>query len=448
MNTVEIFDYNPAWKAQFAKEAEIIQSKFKNEKIYIDHVGSTSIANIASKPIIDILISINNWSNVERLVLLLEGLGYIIDEKCDNVPRYFLTKYRDREIGFHVHICEPHRRWGREMLIFKDELSNNHEFSKDYVNLKKKLAIAHHKDVRAYTHGKKIFIETRLREVENEFSVNQLLTHQRAELNSAEQLQVKMMLTQILISLIAAASVYSNDNKYLFAAAALGFILILLWTYYNQNQQIHRSAGDQARRAVLLISGLDKDPSIQQKLRISDGFSVSVSSDNFRREEDHFATRESPSYKRLAEMIEESSYWTRDLQRYSANVVGFIFLVLVGFVAIVVGAAIVSMQSDNLISITRAILAIMVFLISSDSLVLFLGYKNSAATIDEIFKRVESVAARNYLESDTLLLMSDYNAAIEKAPSTLPGVYRLRKRRLNFRWRSYMEAKLSNRSAM
>lgn len=448
MKTVDICDYDPHWGRQFSTEAELIKSTFRHAKIYIDHVGSTAVKNLPSKPVIDILISIENWDNVKKLVLVLEGLGYSVDEKCDSVPRYFLKKYMEGNAGcFHVHICEPHRRWGREMLTFRNELAENSGLAQDYVNLKKQLAKMHRTDVSAYIVGKRNFIEKKLREVESDFDVNRLLTHQRAESNMAEQLQAKMMITQLVISMIAAISVYSNDNKYLFATAAVGFFMMLLWTHYSQNQQCHRSAGDQARRAVLLISGLDKAPSIEQKLRISDSFNVLVSSETLRREEEHFASREPPSYRRLSEMIEESSYWTRDLQQKSAKIVGVIFLIFGGILAIIIGAAIASFESDSLISLSRVILAMMVFLISSDSLVLFLGYRNSAIAIDEIFKRVESATARNYLESDILLLMVDYNAVIEKAPPTLPGVYQFRRKMLNLRWRSYIEAKLSSQEA-
>lgn len=43
-------------------------------------------------------------------------------------------------------------------------------------------------------------------------------------------------------------------------------------------------------------------------------FNVEITSINSRREEEHFISREEPSYKRLIEMIEESSYWTSYLQ--------------------------------------------------------------------------------------------------------------------------------------
>ncbi len=440
---MSICEYSDAWVVNFLKESKLIQAAFGLSKIYIDHVGSTSVKGLSSKPVVDMLISIGDWSAVDTLVNELRSLGYQIDEKCDNTPRLFLVKYgADASISYHVHVCKPQSRWARDMLIFKNELASDKEFANEYVELKKSLAITHHDNVEAYGEGKKSFIESRLREIEGEFSVNRLLTHQRAELNRAENLQIAMIVAQLFIAIIAAVSVYSNDNKYLFAYAVVGFVLMLVWFYLNQGQSSHRSAGDQARRAVLVMSGLEMEPSAGQQLRISDGFRVGIPRGVIRREEDHFATRETPGNKRLAEMIEESSYWTRDLQRTSSRVMAMLLFIFVASVLGVSGAAVASFESDSLISLSRVMIAIMVFVISSDALGLLLSYKTAASTIDEIFRRVEAVAVRGYGDSDVLLLMSDYNAAIERAPTTLPLVYRWSYTTLNRRWQAYIEAKL------
>lgn len=87
----------------------------------------------------------------------------------------------------------------------------------------------------------------------------------------------------------------------------------------------------------------------------------------------------------------------------------------------------------------------MVFIISTDALGLFLSYKNAASSIEEIFARVESISAKGYHESDALLLMLDYNSAIEKAPATLPSIYNLVQKRLNKKWGIYSEAKLNSK---
>ncbi|CDH04008.1 GrpB family protein [Xenorhabdus bovienii] len=445
MNKIILSEYNNCWNNQFLEEADKIKSAVKFTAIYIDHVGSTSVEGLSSKPIIDILISLCDWSAIENLVDELKNLGYAVSEKCDEVPRYFLTKYNENNAGnYHIHICEPHHRWGRDMLVFKNELAADNKFSKEYVDLKKKLAQVNSYDIEGYMIGKKGFIEKRLREVDSEFGVNRLLSYQRSESNRAEFLQIYMMIAQLIIAVIAATSVYLNNKIYLFSLAILGFILMLVWLFLSQGQQRHRSAGDQARRVVLLISGLNIMPSAGQNLRISDRFNVTITKKTLRREEDHFSTREAPSYKRLVEMIEESSYWTCYLQKVSAKIMCIILSLLVVTIFIVSGAAIMSLDSNNLISLSRAMIALMIFVISSDSLGLLLAYKNASSAIDEVFNRVEAISVKGYLKSDALLLMTDYNSAIEKAPTTLPFVYKFSRKKLNKKWRIYSEGKLNS----
>lgn len=442
LKNINIVEHSTNWEAQFLREAELIKSIIPNGMVFIDHVGSTAVKGLPSKPIVDILVSLSKWEYAKIVVEALQSAGYHVDEECKKTPRYFLVKYsQDGSEGFHVHICEPSRRWGFEMLIFKAELSCDEKLREDYTALKRKLATEHANDVQSYIAGKRNFIDSKLRMSEREFGVNRLLTCQRAESDKAENIQLWMMIAQLILSIIAAASVFFNNNKILFVAAILGFFLVLLWLQLSQKQQRHRAVGDQSRRAVLLISGLGMELSAGQKLRIIDNFSVQTDNFPVRREEDHFASRESPGYKRLSELIEESSYWTLELQKCSAKVMGGIIFSGLLLVFVVGGAAIMSLESDKIISFSRAILAVMVFLISSDSLGLLLAYKSSAATIDEIFKRVESIVARGYQESDVLLLMLDYNAAIERAPSPLPRVFRFSRKSLGRRWRTYIGEK-------
>ncbi|MEG1312707.1 MAG: GrpB family protein [Bacilli bacterium] len=441
MDKITISDHKPEWEKLFIAEAEKIKSRIKYSKIYIDHVGSTAVSGLASKPIIDILINLSDWSKISEILNQLLKLDYEIEENCSDAPRIFLTKYSSN--NYHIHICEPQSRWARDMIIFKNELLSDKELCEEYEKLKKNLADKYSENKKEYIKGKKQFIEERLRKAENEFGVDRLLSHQKAESNKAEKLQIYMMITQFIIALVAAISAYRNENNILFGLAFFGFLLIILWFYLSQSQQKHRSAGDHARRAALLISGLNMKPSPGQILYIVDMFSVTINSTNLRREENHFSTREAPSYKRLIEMIEESSYWTSSLQKASSKVMILILFILIAITFGVVGAAIASFKTDSLITLSRAIIAIMIFVISSDALGLLLGYKNSANAINEIFKRVEVASIKGHLESDALLLMSDYNAIIDKAPPTLPFVYNFIQIKLNKKWQLYIEEKKS-----
>jgi GrpB-like predicted nucleotidyltransferase (UPF0157 family) len=446
-SVVNIYPHDPTWKAAFIKESEKIRSgvKVKNVNYFIDHVGSTAICDLPSKPVIDMLLSVHGWSEIEQVLENLKKLGYSFEESPKETHRYFLIKEQlDSLPKFHLHVCKANIKWGRDMLIFKDELSADCDLAKKYAELKMDLSSRYGDDLVKYTSEKTDFIKSALSRAANSFSVDQLLTHQRNELDIAQTLQMKMIAAQFAIALVAAISVYVAENRYLLYAAGVGLLLMLFWVHFNQGQQRHRTAGDQARRAILLISGLNKVPPAGQKLRIKDGFEVPAAGLTTTREEEHFTSRESHGYKRLSEMIEESAYWTRDLQRFSAKIMEFIFLALILCMITACGVAVTLTPSETMINLSRALVAILVFLISSDTLGLLFSYKNSAGTIDEIFKRVESVTARGYEEADTLLLMVDYNAAIEKAPPALPGVYGIRRVSLSQRWRAYIETKQAN----
>lgn len=444
LSVVSIYPYDPAWKVAFIEAAEAIRScvKVDNVKYFIDHVGSTAVKDLPSKPVVDILLSVNGWSEIEKILESLKQLGYSDGESSRENHRYFLIKEHFGSLPrFHLHVCKADIKWGRDMLVFKDELSADCSLAKKYAELKVELSSKYSDDLDRYTSEKTEFIKSALSRAANSFSVDQLLTHQRVELDIARKHQVKMIFAQFAIAIVAAISVYMAENKYLLYAAGIGLLLMLFWVNSNQRQQRHRAAGDQARRAILLISGLNKVPPAGQKLRIKDGFEVSAVGLTTNREEEHFASREPHGYKRLSEMIEESAYWTRDLQKVSASVMRGVFAVLITFMMIACGVVVTLAPSEAVINVSRVLVAILVFLISSDTLGLLFSYKNSAGTIDEIFKRVESVAARGYEDADTLLLMVDYNAAIEKAPPALPWVYEFRRTSLSQRWRAYIETK-------
>ena len=57
---LELMDYREDYKSIYEKEKEELVKIYKDKIYKIDHVGSTSIKNIKSKPIIDILIQTND----------------------------------------------------------------------------------------------------------------------------------------------------------------------------------------------------------------------------------------------------------------------------------------------------------------------------------------------------------------------------------------------------
>ena len=63
---LELMDYQDNYPEIYEKEKEELLSIYKNRIAIIDHVGSTSIKGIMSKPIIDILVQTNNLEDFKN----------------------------------------------------------------------------------------------------------------------------------------------------------------------------------------------------------------------------------------------------------------------------------------------------------------------------------------------------------------------------------------------
>lgn len=59
-STIEVHDYDPAWPGMFAQERARLQAALGSRAIAIEHVGSTAVPGLAAKPIIDLLVGVEN----------------------------------------------------------------------------------------------------------------------------------------------------------------------------------------------------------------------------------------------------------------------------------------------------------------------------------------------------------------------------------------------------
>jgi GrpB-like predicted nucleotidyltransferase (UPF0157 family) len=69
-------DYDPNWPAQFEREAERIGAVLGHRVLRIEHVGSTSVPGLAAKPIIDILLVVEDATAEGAFVPALDAAGY------------------------------------------------------------------------------------------------------------------------------------------------------------------------------------------------------------------------------------------------------------------------------------------------------------------------------------------------------------------------------------
>jgi hypothetical protein len=266
-------------------------------------------------------------------------------------------------------------------------------------------------------------------------SVDNLLAHQRAELGRAEVFRFWGLTLQLLVALLAAASVFTNDGSQLLGFAGFGALVVSIWLVSDLYYRQHRASGDQARRLLLIVHGYDEI--VSERDVIETGFKAPVADLGAKSIWEYFATIAPAGPCRVAEMVDESAFFTGAIQRRS----GEIMLLLLFMALIIVGALgfAFAPQLDGSVRvvIARVLLAFAIFLLSSDVLGAAFAHLRSAGSMESIRYRLSSARGRHYPQGDVLQAMADYNAAVEGAPLPLPGVYRRNQEKLNRVWGEY-----------
>lgn len=162
---IEVVDYDAAWPALFDTEAARLAAYFPPGSIRsVEHVGSTAVPGLGAKPIIDILVGVDDFDLVvDRVAPAMEQAGYdyfFRPEFGDDGPRYPWFIGRDssgvRVSHIHVALVDDVSQWDR--IVFRDYLVRHSDAACDYAALKRNLAARFPNDREAYTLAKTAFI--------------------------------------------------------------------------------------------------------------------------------------------------------------------------------------------------------------------------------------------------------------------------------------------------
>ena len=167
MDEVEIVDYDPQWPLLFDEESRRLRAVLDPSLVVgLEHFGSTAIAGLSAKPIIDILVAVRSLAAAQRtFVEVLRGLDYVYWADNPKKDRMFFVKGMPPfglKRSHHVHVTEPQgEMWQR--LAFRDYLRAHPEEAGTYERLKRRLAAEHQTDRDAYTDAKSVYVESVMR---------------------------------------------------------------------------------------------------------------------------------------------------------------------------------------------------------------------------------------------------------------------------------------------
>ncbi|HEY0022271.1 MAG TPA: GrpB family protein [Longimicrobium sp.] len=160
MKKVEVVPHDPRWRDSFQAEATHIAAALGAHLIAIHHIGSTAIPGIHAKPVIDLLMEVDDIEAIDQRSSAMEAIGYEVMGEFGMPGRRYFRK--DDQHGTRTHQVHAFQAGSAEVvrhLAFRDYMIAHPADAQRYSDLKRKLAEEYPWDMDGYVDGKDGFIK-------------------------------------------------------------------------------------------------------------------------------------------------------------------------------------------------------------------------------------------------------------------------------------------------
>ncbi|HDX9627407.1 TPA: GrpB family protein [Bacillus cereus] len=163
---ITIEEYNIKWESEFNKLQSLINNAIKELVFSIEHVGSTSVKGLTSKPILDIDIVIEDYEIFPEVVTKLGTIGYYHQAEWSFKGREafgrkdaFVPWSEENTVWMehHLYVCDKNSEELRKHIAFRDYLREHEDVAVEYGRLKEELA-RESKNRSSYSEDKTAFI--------------------------------------------------------------------------------------------------------------------------------------------------------------------------------------------------------------------------------------------------------------------------------------------------
>lgn len=161
-NEVRLVEYSPKWRGEFERSKNLILDHTHIPENRIEHIGSTSIIGMSAKPIIDIVIGVDDLKKVDKTLFKeLEKAGFF-RLKVNRPNEIVLAKFLDEsyKVKTHfIHLVEYKKDLWHNLIFFRDYLNSNKEDREKYLDIKKKYVSKSSTGIIDYTNYKENFVK-------------------------------------------------------------------------------------------------------------------------------------------------------------------------------------------------------------------------------------------------------------------------------------------------
>lgn len=162
--------YTPNWIKDFTDIKSEIENELQGHDYIVEHIGSTSVPNLDSKPIIDIDIIYSKTLDFEKIKYRLETIGYyhngnqgIEDREVFKRNGKLTNEILDR-IKHHLYVCSVDSKALERHILSRNFLRKNDWARLKYQQIKYELAEQANQDRKKYAELKEqnvnYFIDT------------------------------------------------------------------------------------------------------------------------------------------------------------------------------------------------------------------------------------------------------------------------------------------------
>lgn len=182
---IKLAKYHPGWPNDFDKIKQELMELIGFIDPVIEHIGSTSVAELSAKPIIDILIGVHKASDLAKTITPLTNRDYVYYETYNRSMPYrrFFVKHKispaqlsipsvitdndavpasttehDYRLA-HIHVLPYQSEHWIRHIAFRDYLRAHPDVKNQYQELKAQLANKAWRDGNEYNEAKDAFIK-------------------------------------------------------------------------------------------------------------------------------------------------------------------------------------------------------------------------------------------------------------------------------------------------
>jgi GrpB-like predicted nucleotidyltransferase (UPF0157 family) len=99
---VKISAYDTAWPAAFESERRRLVETLSVPPERIEHIGSTAVPGLSAKPVVDMMLGVDDLDRTREMLSRLQILGYESLGEADVPGRIYLRSRAERDFNLHI----------------------------------------------------------------------------------------------------------------------------------------------------------------------------------------------------------------------------------------------------------------------------------------------------------------------------------------------------------